>query len=366
MRNTAVYQKFVRKDFLKFFKLKPSARSWHIPILAGLAVGIPLMIGYYFDEVRVALTASLAGLTILYLPSQGNIFQIMTKMFICAFGMIVSYSFAVFLSFSDIAAVLGFGLLSTVVFYVCKYFNIKPPGSFFFIMIASMALGNKFTLDIVPAKIGLFTLGAINACLLALLYSLLFLPKNTKSKISTSFKINPYTNIFESIIIGFFMLLSVLIGKVFQLDYPYWIPISCLAVLQGVNQYHIWKRGLHRIIGTLIGLILVWLIFSFIQNLFWLCLCIIILQILVELFIARHYALTVIFLTPLGVLLAETGSKITSDPNHLVEMRLLEVLIGSALGVLGGWFLYNERMRYINRKYATQSKKVMKKSLNNK
>lgn len=366
MRSSAVYRKFVRKDFLKFFRLKPSLRSWHIPMLAGLSVGIPLLIGYFFGDVRTALTASLAGLTILYLPTQGNIFQIMTKMFVCAFGMIVSYSIAIFLSFNDFAAVLGFGILSALLYYVCKFFNIKPPGSFFFIMIASMVLGNKFSLEIVPTKIGLFTLGAINACLLALLYSLIFLPKTTKTKINTSFKINPYTNIFESVIIGFFMLLSVLVGKVFELDYPYWIPISCLAVLQGVNQYHIWKRGLHRIIGTLIGLILVWAIFSFIQSVLILCICIIILQILVELFIARHYALTVVFLTPLGVLLAETGSKITSDPNHLVEMRLLEVLIGSALGIIGGWFLYNERARYLKHKYTSQSKAVMRKSRINK
>jgi hypothetical protein len=39
------------------------------------------------------------------------------------------------------------------------------------------------------------------------------------------------------------MFASVLVGQIFKLDYPYWIPVSSLAVLQGVNQYHIWKRG---------------------------------------------------------------------------------------------------------------------------
>ncbi len=366
MKHHAVYQKFISQDFRKFFRLKASPRSWHIPFLAGLSVGIPLMIGYYFDEVRLALTASLAGLTILYLPTQGNIFQIMTKMFVCAFGMIVSYSFAILFSFTDWSAVLGFGIIATIFHYVSKYFNLKPPGSFFFIMIASMALGNTHHLPNVPRSIGLFSLGAINACLLALFYSLAFLPKTTKTKIKSSFKINPYTNFAESLIIGISMMLSVLIGRLFDLDYPYWIPISCLAILQAVHRYHILKRSIHRLIGTIIGLGLVWLIFTFINNVLLLCFCIIILQIIVELLITRHYALTVIFLTPLGVLLAETGSAITSDPNHLLQMRLIEVLIGTGLGLIGGWFLFHEKIKYLDKKYHKRSKKVIEKSFQQK
>jgi len=38
---------YIKQEFLSFFKLKPSPRSWHIPFLAGLAVGIPLMFGYF-------------------------------------------------------------------------------------------------------------------------------------------------------------------------------------------------------------------------------------------------------------------------------------------------------------------------------
>jgi uncharacterized membrane protein YccC len=78
------------------------------------------------------------------------------------------------------------------------------------------------------------------------------------------------------------MALSIATGKFFKLEYPYWIPISCLAVLQGVNVGHIWQRGIHRVLGTLIGLGIAWIIFSYITTPLGICLSIIILQIIVE------------------------------------------------------------------------------------
>gem|GEM_PF-3356332 len=135
-----------------------------------------------------------------------------------------------------------------------------------------------------------------------------------------------------------------------------------VAVLQGVNQYHIWKRGLHRIIGTTIGLGIAWLIFSYITSPLWICLFIISLQIIVEMLITRHYALAVTFLTPMGVLLAETGSATSLDPDYLLKMRLIEILIGSLIGCIGGWFLYNERVRFNSIKNLKKSKIVLRKS----
>lgn len=45
----------------------------------------------------------------------------------------------------------------------------------------------------------------------------------------------------ESFIVGFFMFSSLLIGHLCEFSKPYWIPISCLAVMQGATTYHIWS-----------------------------------------------------------------------------------------------------------------------------
>ncbi len=351
---------YIKSELLSFFKLKPSPRSWHIPFLAGLAVGIPLMFGYFLGDVKSALTASLAGLVIIYIPSNSGLIETMMKMFVCSFGMIISYSLGLAFSFNLWMASLVFGILSTVAYYVARYFNLKPPGSFFFIMMASIAIGLPHAPELIPKRVGVFTIGTLSACLICLIYSVLFSKKDAKNGIAR-IDINPYVNLVESFIVGICMLVSVFVGKFFHLDYPYWIPISSLAVLQGVNQYHIWKRGLHRIIGTLVGLGIAWLIFSFVRSPFWICVCIISLQMIVEMLITRHYALAVVFLTPMGILLAETGSSTSLEPDYLLQMRFLEILIGSAIGCVGGWFLYNERIRFNSVKHLRRSKMVLKK-----
>lgn len=344
---TEVYKKFLLKELKNFFRFKPSVRSWHIPLLAGLSVGIPLLTGYFLNDIRSALTASLAGLVILYLPNDNDIFDVMAKMFICAFGMVISYSVGLVFSFNFWVASFAFGVLSLIVFYIARSFEMKPPGSFFFIMICSMAIGLPHDLNKIPLRVGVFTLGSINACLLTFFYVVIFQRKKSISHKTKRLNITSHSvNFHESLIIGIFMFFSIFIGKVLNLNYPYWIPISSLAVLQGVNQFHVWKRGFHRILGTLIGLIIAWLIFTTVKNPLGICLCIIFLQFIVELLITRHYALAVTFLTPMGILLAETGSPISFDPDHLIKLRFLEILIGSVLGSIGGWFLYNEKIRF--------------------
>ena len=352
---------FIKQEISSFFELKSSPRSWHIPFLAGLSVGIPLIFGYCVGSVKQGLTASLAGLVILYIPNNKDLFETMTKMFVCSFGIIISYIFGLVFSFNMWVAPFAFGIFSAIAYYIVRYFNLKPPGSFFFIMMASMAIGLPHHPEMIPQKIGLFTIGTLNACLISLIYCFLRSKKNP-SKNVTTLRINPYVNLVESHIIGICMFASVLVGQIFKLDYPYWIPISSLAVLQGVNQYHIWKRGLHRVLGTLIGLVIAWLLFSFVKDILWICIAIISLQIIVEMLITRHYALAVIFLTPMGILLAETGSSTSLDPDYLLKMRFLEILIGSAIGCVGGWFLYNERIRFNSIKQFRKSKWVLRKN----
>lgn len=353
---------FIKKEISSFFKLKPSPRSWHIPFLAGLSVGIPLIFGYCSGNVKSSLTASLACLVILYIPNTKDIFETMTKMFVCSFGIIISYIFGLVFSFNMWIAPLAFGIFSGIAYYIVKYFNLKPPGSFFFIMIASMAVGIPHDPESIPQKVGIFTIGTLNACTICLIYCVLK-SKKESIKTSTALRINPYVDLVESHIIGICMFASVLVGQIFKLDYPYWIPISSLAVLQGVNQYHIWKRGLHRIIGTIIGLGIAWIIFSYVHDILWICVAIICLQIIVEMLITRHYALAVMFLTPMGILLAETGSSTSLNPDYLLKMRLLEILIGSTIGCIGGWFLYNERVRFNSIKHLRKSKIALRKSL---
>jgi len=71
--------------------------------------------------------------------------------------------------------------------------------------------------------------------------------------------------------------------------------------------------------------------------------------------VVRHYGLAVIFITPMTVFLAEIGKGMHIGPNQLISARLLDIAVGSLIGVLGGWMLHNQQL---NRQAERQIRKT--------
>lgn len=59
----------IRREIRLLFQLKKTERLWHVPVLASLCVGIPLLVGYFAGHLEYGIVACLGGLVILYLPS---------------------------------------------------------------------------------------------------------------------------------------------------------------------------------------------------------------------------------------------------------------------------------------------------------
>jgi len=79
----------IRNIFQSLFELKETERLWHIPVLASLCSGIPLLVGLYFNHFNEGLLASTAGLVILYLPMAG-VAERMITLLSCSFGLMIS------------------------------------------------------------------------------------------------------------------------------------------------------------------------------------------------------------------------------------------------------------------------------------
>lgn len=340
------FSKIIKEEFKVLLTIRKTERLWHIPVLASLCVGIPLLIGFFANKLEYGLLSCLSGLVILYLPTT-SVARRMITLLSCSFGLMISFTIGVVFSFNAYVSALVLGLFSFGVHWVTRYFDMKPPGSFFFIMIASIASCMPFNLEVVPLKVGLVGMGAMLACLLALFYSVYITKRDSqfaKSELIV-LKKNNTAAIFESLIIGVFIGISLLVGKVLGLTNPYWLPISCLAVLQGVSLQHVWSRSFQRILGTFIGLGLAWVLVSFHLEGLGICITIMILQFLIEMLVVRHYGLAVIFITPLTVFLAEAGGNALSDPNLLITSRFFDILIGSLIGAIAGYFLYHEKLK---------------------
>lgn len=67
--------------------LKKTSRPWHLPLVAGLCVGIPLLIGWYIDDMQAGKLASIGALVILYVQSH-DIGKRMVILMVMGFGFI--------------------------------------------------------------------------------------------------------------------------------------------------------------------------------------------------------------------------------------------------------------------------------------
>ena len=339
----------LKREIKEFFILRPQTRHWSIPILAAISIGTPLFIGLWLNKLNSALTISFAALVILYTPVKSNLINRMGKLLTCSFGFLMSYTIGLLFSFNPIVSALVLGILSGIIHYLTLWLKLSPPGNFFFIMLAAMGSGMPFNPDLIPEHVGLIAIGTMTACIFALIYSW-FIPSNNllqnQYDILAIAKNKNFTDHVEAFIVGLFIFIAMLAGHLFGLEKPYWVPVSCIAVMQGVTIQHIWRRGFYRVTGTFIGMTLCWIILSLVNTPLSLCIIIIILQYIVEVFVTRNYALAVLFITPMAILLIEAGSPIAQNPTTLISIRMLDVLIGSFIGAIGGWFVHNEKIRY--------------------
>lgn len=123
--------------------------------------------------------------------------------------------------------------------------------------------------------------------------------------------------------------------------YPHWAMAAAAVPLAGADMPSAVHRGIHRIVGTMLGLVLVGVVLfpgplSPAQYLplpvpVVLALLVIIFQFGTELFMTRHYGWAMVFFTPVVLLI--TYLAIPADPVRLVTERAVETLVGALIGI---------------------------------
>lgn len=333
------------QEIKDFFRIKKTERKWHLPFIAAISIAFPLFFAYYFDAVSLGMLCSSTGFLVIYMPTASLAKRMITVM-VCAFGFLVAYTLGMFLSFNPLVAAVGLGLFAFLVHWVCNYFHVAPPGSFFFIMIATVVSFNPVELINIPFNIGLAAISSIFTIIIIFLYSLYIVRKYPSSENIYRFNKPHYANIYDALLMGFTIGSSLIIGYIFDLERPYWLPISCMAILQAMNIKIVYQRTLQRILGTVIGLVLCWLIMRNEPNNLQIIILFFCLQFIIEMLIVRNYVLAVIFITPLTVFLADLSTPQALSPNALITTRFFDILIGSLYGAAMGVLLHKERIRY--------------------
>lgn len=120
-----------------------------------------------------------------------------------------------------------------------------------------------------------------------------------------------------------------------DIGHPYWGMVASIVPLTSPSLREMAFRGVHRLIGTAIGLALTALILTFDPGATALVCVIIVAQVVTEMVVLRHYALALVFITPLALLMGQLVHPLpTSD---VVGQRAVETLIGVVVGLAVAW-----------------------------
>jgi len=321
-----------------------SDRRWQMPLCAALASGLPLLISAYLDHLTFGLTASLGGLIFLYTPSTALHHRMVTLM-ACAFGMCACYTLGIVVHFVPWLRIPVIVFVAALVTMACRFYAVGPPGSMFFVMATSIGMYSPVQALEVPLHVGLLTMGCLLACLVALFYSAHVLRLQPAQPVKSPDAMDTDLVVFEPLVISVFVGLSLALAEGMGLDRAYWVPVSCLAVIQGGSLRAVWIKQVHRIGGTAMGLGVAWALLALPLDPWRFCALMITLTFIVETLVVRHYGLAAVFITPMTILLAEASQLGHMDATGILHARLADTVLGSAIGLLGGGCLHHPGFR---------------------
>lgn len=345
--------KRLKFEAASIFTYNRSNRPWHMPVCAGISAGGPVVLAALTGSPMITgAIGSMGGMVFLYMLKT-PLYHRFVVLMACCFGMIVSFIAGAFAQIIPEMIPITLGLVAMFATMVVRYYQVPMPGNFFFLMTATLAAYMPFDTTRLIEASGYFSLGCMWAFTVACLYSLIML-KFEKPEPIKEFSYDGFdTVVIDSFIIASFVGFAAWFATFLGSDKPYWVPISTLAILQGMTLRSKWTRQIQRIVGTTIGVFLALVLLMLPLQEYQVGILIGILACLVEIFVVRNYGLAAIFMTPMTVYMAEI-SDVTGvgSSAYLILTRLEDIVLGSVIGFIGGLCIHSVGVKNTLRKIA--------------
>jgi hypothetical protein len=331
-----------RDDIRDLFTFRESPVRWPIALSAALAMGLPIAILTLLGQPQLGLIASTGGFTALYLSNRPRRERAMLLPFIAA-GLVASGAIGVAVSGSTILSLIALFVLTVVASVVLLGFGAGPPGGLFFMLVAgaSIRLTAPPSLDGVGLDgglvIGMLAIGATIAYVIVVIPLLWPSVRRRDFEAHQSrerFRFNLHGDTRVIVVrLAVAAAIAVLVAAPLGVHRTYWVLLTVIAILQNGRRLRLTAlRGIHRVIGTLIGLGLFALIFHFDPQGLWLALVLAVLQFIVELVVIRNYGVALIFITPLALTIAASGDP--GDVGTVTLTRVVDTLLGAAIALI--------------------------------
>lgn len=334
----------IRREVKALLSLQATARPWQLPVAAAISSGAPMAAGAVIGEMTAGALGAIAGLSVLYLPPV-PLRQRVPLIIGCALAMLASFAIGSMVAGYTLAAILMISCVAGAAMMFCKAKLLVPPGPLFMVMACAIAAFAPLGAGSVGESVGYFAIGCLWACIVAVAYSIYIVRRHIPQQASPPTTAELRVSARDSVLTAVFVGTSLALAALLALDKPYWVPVSCLAVMQGLTLRASWNRNVHRMAGTAIGLILTALIMPLMDSSWVIVATVVALTYLIEIAVVRHYALAAIFITPLTIILAESNAVGQESTGALMNARLVDTVVGALIGLIGAVCLHHEKVR---------------------
>jgi hypothetical protein len=321
----------------------PSGPRWPVGLQAGLAISLPIAIAALTGNTGLGLQASMGAFTALYGTRLAPLDRIRMLPFI-ALGFTATVSTGVLFSVTPLLSVLGLILVGSAAVVLCQGFRVGPPGPMMFVLTYGAA-----TLITAPREHGgagldggRLILLAAAGCLLAyaLVASGLLFPHVARRRGEPTPARHVVANFVltgESRIVTIRLLVAVVATALVSIPLGthrgYWITSAAVAILgAGAGRRITAVRAVHRVLGTLVGSLLVLVLALISPQGLALALLLGAMQFCVELLVTRHYALALVLITPLAITVGTAAAGVS--PDAVVGERIVDTLLGAAIAIV--------------------------------
>jgi len=321
----------------------PSPKRWPVALTAAIAMAVPVAVATFFGATPLGLLAGLGAFTALYCVPLSRRDRLRVLPFIGA-GLIAAAALGVSVSGSRVSTTIGLIVVGSLVIWLVQGIVLGPPGALFFILVFGIA-GH---LSAPAAGGGAGIHGGLVILLVAagsaFAYLVVVVPLVVPAVRRAAGSPTPMRVLFPeyslsatdrriAIRLTAALAISAVLGALLGLGHGYWIAGSAIAILSsGHSRTLSATRGVHRVLGTLVGAGIFLLVASLEPHGYVLAIVLAALQFTIELVVIRHYALALVFITPLVLIISTSSS--TQPVLAIVGERVLDTVLGAVIAML--------------------------------
>lgn len=325
---------------MSLFAFGPSpGPRWQLGLQAALGLAVPITVMTLLGQPILGFIAASGAFTVLFAGFSPVVERARVLTFVGA-GLIVSATLGVLVADNAWLVSIGVVVIAVISAALAFGFRLGPPGPLFFVLVFGLSAHVIATAPIAPpVYVAAFAAGVVFSYLVTLTPLLLPRVRAKRARPLRELLPGPALDADARMLLVRVVIVSVLgvlLGAIVDPGRSYWVVGAAIAVIGvAAARRAAFQRGLHRMLGTIVGVGAYALLALLHPSGLWLALLLGALQFTIEIVVIRNYALALVFITPLVLLLTGAATGEIGSMDVALE-RMVDTLVGAALGAASG------------------------------